>query len=408
MIPLRDAIRLNLSGRILNHVLVFLINLMMVRLIDPEKSGFYFNELYLAGLLAFLLSAGLDFAVVKRISAHPEQGRALWHLLVGWWLLASGCSWLLLLLWSEGNWPAPTQSAPILFLFLSGSLGSILFQGLMTGQKRFALTNRLLFFPYLAFWLWLLWLSVFPDAADFPTITTGYALMFFLQGLLLAGFSRPDTAPSSEPLKPGPLLLFGCQTMATSVVYFCLLRADNFFVERYCDPVTLSQYVQCGKIGQYFLYFSSLIGSTLLPYLSGRNPETGLRPIFQTVRPLLPIVFVSALLLALTGPWLFPLLFGPAYAGMYPYLMLMLPGYLLLSVSTLINVVYLSRGKTGRMFRADLLGLLLLVVLDGWLVPRFGAEAAAGVSSVCYAAVFVYLWMDFRQEWNSNQASNKN
>ena len=66
-----QILKANVAGKIINHLLVFGINVLMVRMLGTEISGHYFNELYLINFTAFLLSFGLDFASIAWVNRNP-------------------------------------------------------------------------------------------------------------------------------------------------------------------------------------------------------------------------------------------------------------------------------------------------------------------------------------------------
>ena len=84
------------------------------------------------------------------------------------------------------------------------------------------------------------------------------------------------------------------------------------------------------------------------------------------------------------------------------YMIILLPGFVCLGLLTLINAVYLSKGNVKRIFKGDILGFIIVLVADTFLVPQYGAYAAATVSSISYVIVFLYLWKDIRKQFNES------
>jgi O-antigen/teichoic acid export membrane protein len=187
--------------------------------------------------------------------------------------------------------------------------------------------------------------------------------------------------------------------MISSLVYFCFLRTDNFFVEKYCSGVTLSNYVQCGKVGQYFIYFSSVISSTLLPFLSSEKITTSYHEWKQLIKPYFILIITGAVILISTGKYIYPFVFGSDFNEMSNYMIILLPGFVCLGLLTLINAVYLSKGNVKRIFKGDIIGFFVVLVADTFLVPEYGVYAAAIVSSISYVIVFLYLWKDVEKQF---------
>jgi O-antigen/teichoic acid export membrane protein len=188
----------------------------------------------------------------------------------------------------------------------------------------------------------------------------------------------------------------GFTMSASSLIFFCFLRIDNFFVQRYCDSKTLSNYVQCGKVGQYFLYFSSIISTTMLPYISSEKFNLSIFNFKKMMLPYVVFLIISGIILILFGPVLYPFLFGEEYYQMYKYMYVFMPGYLSLSFLTILNALYIGNNNYVRIIIGDSIGLLAILLFDFIYVPKYGAVAAALISSIIYCIVFVYLLMGAR------------
>lgn len=192
----------------------------------------------------------------------------------------------------------------------------------------------------------------------------------------------------------------GVYIMISSLIYFVFLRLDNFFVQKYTDPVTLGNYVQCGKIGQYFLYFSSVISSTLLPFIRSEKVGTSFSEWTKMMKPYVILLCCGALVIALGGKSILPWLLGKDFTGVYPLLLVLLPGFVCLGALTLMNAVYIGKGNIKKILIGDIMGLLIVVGFDAWLVPEYGAPAAAIISSGAYCIVFIYLVIGFKKQFS--------
>ena len=79
---------------------------------------------------------------------------------------------------------------------------------------------------------------------------------------------------------------------------------------------------------------------------------------------------------------------------------ILMPGYVCLGILTLMNAVYLGRGDVKTIFKGDLIAMILLLLLDIFIVPKYGATAAAIISSVCYFLLCLYLWLNLKKHFN--------
>ena len=76
----------NVIGKLLNHGLVFLVNILVVRLTGAAASGHYFNELYILNIIVFIFSAGLDYSAVSLLARDPSLLKRV-HRLMGFVVL---------------------------------------------------------------------------------------------------------------------------------------------------------------------------------------------------------------------------------------------------------------------------------------------------------------------------------
>ena len=72
MIDIAKILKHNVIGKLLNHIIVFLVNIFIVRLLGAAGSGTYFNELYVLNFIVFIFSAGLDYAAIALLSQEPK------------------------------------------------------------------------------------------------------------------------------------------------------------------------------------------------------------------------------------------------------------------------------------------------------------------------------------------------
>lgn len=399
MINIANILKQNIFGKLLNHGIVFIINIIIVRLLGANISGSYFNELYIVNFIVFIFSAGLDYAAIAWLSREPRLLPVIHRFLlkvVLFFLVVA-----LLIGFSAGSFLTGyfQQPLPALLLFGAGNLLLIFYQGLLSAQKKFNLQNILSGITNLLFLLYLLFFFSADTQDLFKRLTISYAALLFVQGVLMTIASSVPMGDKHYKVNWTPFFKHGLFIMLSSLVYFAFLRIDNFFVERYTDPKTLSNYVQCGKIGQYFLYFSSIISSTLLPFISSQEAIYSLSGWKKMMRPYVLLICIGAVFIALLGGFVYPLLFGEEFNQMQQYMLIFLPGFVCLGILTLINAVYLGNGNIKRIFLGDILGLLLVAAMDGLLVPTYGAKAAAIISSGAYCLLFLFLYKDLRKQF---------
>jgi len=398
---LAKILQQNLAGKLLNHVLVFFINILLVRFLGAGESGNYFNELYILNGIVFVSSLGLDYVSINLLAEDPRylsQLRKFLFLIV----ISFSVFWLCAVLFLLPHFfPSAFQQPSIaIILFSIANLLLIFYQGLLSAFRQFNLQNILLLFSNGLFICFLL-LANEISYLNPRRIYIAYASLFFIQGLMMYFFASIKRAPEPVSLDHRSVFAKGILIMLSSLAYFFFLRIDNFYVEKYCDKITLGNYIQCGKTGQYFLYFSSIISSTLLPFIAKDAVGASFREWLKLLKPYLFLISLAALFIAFTGRWIFPFLFGEEFINMHQVMIILLPGYVCLGLLTLINAVYIGKGRIMRILVGDILGLLLVATLDWFFVPLYGVWAAAIISSVSYILIFVFLLAGFRAQFRN-------
>jgi len=400
-VNISQILKQNIAGKLLNHGIVFLINVVIVRSLQAESSGYFFNNLYEINFIAFLCSAGLDYSAIAWISKNPLVAPTVFRKLIELVLFTFIAFLILIFICIIGD--SKTYLIPrfaVGFFLIIGNLMLILFQGFLSALKKFNLQNIILVTSNLCF---LIYIIIIPkDRISYSSILIGYGLLYFIQGILMIIFSHQKQISNPIKVEWPVFFKYGLFIMISSLIYFCFLRADNFFVEKYCSGVTLSNYVQCGKVGQYFIYFSSVISSTLLPFLSSEKITSSYQEWKQLIKPYFILIITGAFLLILTGKFIFPFVFGNEFTEMSYYMIILLPGFVCLGLLTLINTVYLSKGNVKQIFKGDIIGFFIVLIADSFLVPQYGVYAAAIVSSISYLIVFLYLWKDVQNQFNES------
>jgi len=400
MINIATILKHNVIGKLLNHLLVFFINVYIVRLLGASGSGFYFNELYILNFVVFIFSAGLDYAAIALLAQEPKLLPVLNKMLFTVVLVFAAA----IILYSYFIMPSSVhyfqQPAIAIIFFSIGNLLLIFYQGVLSALKKFNLQNIVLGTCNLLFLAYLMFFFHPGDNGFLKQISIAYAVLIFVQGLLMFFFSMTRDIPKETSVRWPVFIRSGIYIMISSLVYFAFLRVDNFFVERYSNEITLGNYVQCGKIGQYFLYFSSIISSTLLPFISTETIGASFAEWKKMMTPYIILICIAAIFIASTGHYIFPLVFGNDFKEMNGLMMILLPGFVCLGMLTLLNAVYIGKGNIRKIFLGDLMGLLLVLVFDALLVPRYGAYAAAIISSTAYCLVFLFLLGSFKKQFS--------
>lgn len=186
-----------------------------------------------------------------------------------------------------------------------------------------------------------------------------------------------------------PMLRFGAINLASS--------APNALNSR-VDQLILAVMVPAAELGQYSVAVSlSLLATPLVSafgYVAFPSLARGER-IHDTIKwvtrgsLILSITICAAT--AAVGPWLVPLVLGPAYDMVVKLLLILAPGAAVVAVNQVLGDVLRGLGHPGLVALCEWAGLVCTVIGLVLLVPHWGAVGAAVTSTVTYLVVFSLL-----------------
>lgn len=191
---------------------------------------------------------------------------------------------------------------------------------------------------------------------------------------------------------------YALKIYAASIFSFLLIKSDIFIVEYYLGKEAVGNYsISVGLFDALYM-FPVILGTILFPRLSalGNDKEK-----WKITKPICIytgfcasvvwlVMFFSAELIIIT-------LFGHAYHDSVLPFIYLLPGFVFLSMNTVIMNFFSSIGAPSMVIFGPLLGFLGNISGNMVLVPRFGIEGAAISSSLSYGLMLslslVYITM---------------
>jgi O-antigen/teichoic acid export membrane protein len=186
----------------------------------------------------------------------------------------------------------------------------------------------------------------------------------------------------------------------SNLVFFILYRIDYYFVEKYCTPAELGNYIQVCRIAQMFFLFPAMIATVVFPMISSNNNHFARYQLPAISRILFYTFLLACGFLILTGKWLFPFIFGHDFDLMYGAFVWLVPGIIGLSVLYPFSAYYSGINQISTNIKGSLLAMAVIITGDVVLIPQFGIQAAAGVSSVGYICYQLFVMVRFKNKHN--------
>lgn len=390
---------------------VMLLNILVARHFQSNGSGQIY---YIINLLAFtviVVSFCLEVPMGYYLSQQKLNETQLAAISICWTLVIMLPGWFIIRsldVPKEGI----LQLAGFHFsatAFLTGNLLITFFVSLFYAKMDFVLPNLLLVTVNLLLIALVPnneWVRSFISDENYVQL---YFLGFFAQGfLLMLAFLFRYFKPGDLKRMPvelfKPFTTFAFIAVVTNAMTFLMYRIDYWFVNKYCSDADLGNYIQACKLAQLFFIVPSILAAVVFPMTaSGRREEMNEKMQLLSRGLILSYCIACAGLIAV-GYWLFPFVFGNTFNNMYLPFVLLVPAILSYSVIHLLAAYYSGKKVLSVNFKGNLVALVVIVVGDMLVIPRFGINGAAIVSSIGYICYMSFILLMHRKEYKSRFA----
>lgn len=397
-------VNLVLLTYVVSAALAFGVSVLLARALGPDGRGVYALFLLSASIAQALLSLGLNVSAVyylgrgetsvSRVVANAQQVT----------IVSAAVSTLLVLIaWLTIGDKLLDEGAPYWVfafavpLFLNYNVLTTVLQG----QSRFLAMNAvivaqpLVLFALLAFGM---------SAGDIGTrgallswcAATGVATLLALAllgpaALRLRELFTFDLHSMREQVQ------FGMKGQLGNVVQLLNYRLDQYIVLLFVSASGVGIYAVSVTTSQSIWFLANAVAAVLLPRLTAADADEAARTTPLVCRNTLLISAIGALALGVVTPWLVPGLFGDEFDSAVAPLLWLLPGTVALAGSKVLTSYIFSQGRpfTNSMITAA--ALVVTVVADFALIPRFHVTGAAIASSIAYGVHFVLSLAAYRQ-----------
>lgn len=399
--PLKKIIKHTIGWKLVNTLLVFLINLLMVRLLGAAQSGTFFYDItvlsFLVLIISWCLEAGITYYASKDNSAVALMIVFVLPLLVLQAFISRVAVGYIHL----------SVSSHLAVLFIVSNLTIIYFSAFFYAKKWFVSLNIIAscinFITTLVLFYW--WAVNTGNVLSHNKFMLVYIAGFTVQAALLVCiilYSIKKNRVSSGTIVPVTKNVFAYSTIAfiSNVLFFMVIRIDYFFVQKYCSSIALGNYVQVSKFGQLLILIPAVIGSIIFPYSAGSNSAMPVSKVQELCR-IITIIYIPVIIaIILTAWWILPWVLGQGFNLMYMALLLYLPGFFSLSIITVLAAHLAAKTLLKANVLAAVIALVVVVTGDILLIPVAGINAAAAVSSIAYILCLLYLLWFYKKIFN--------
>jgi O-antigen/teichoic acid export membrane protein len=190
----------------------------------------------------------------------------------------------------------------------------------------------------------------------------------------------------------------GFRALLTISLTLLLVRADVYMLGPMLGTPAVGQISVASALAEYLWYVPSILGSVLFAAVAANRGRDTVVKICRASRTTIALLAPITLGLAFIGRALVPFIYGHAYVQAGTLFVLLLPGMFAISLHLVIDAYFAGSGFPPITYTAAVCALILKVVLNLVIVPRFGIEGAAVATSVVYASLLLAKVQAFRVE----------
>lgn len=406
--PLRRNIGMTLGRQVIAAIAQFLLVVLIARKLGPEGNGFYAMAILLPTLLANFLNLGVGPATVYYISRREFTLRQVLggNLQLACAVSTVGILGALPLIWAWGGRLVPGVPNTLLYLGLfsfpltltTAYLNTIL-QGL-ENFRGFTLTQLSVIYVNLAGVVVALYVLGFGVVGAMAAYIVGqlFGLLVVL-ALLYRGSGKEDMQqPVTPTLKEYSLktLSYGWKVHLSNILAFVNYRADIFLVNFFLTPIATGIYVIAVQIAEKLWMLSQAASTVLFPRLSSmhENPEARLALTNKGFWIVAGLTAAAGITAATALYWLISPIFGKQYEEAWPAFVWLLPGIILGAGARIHSNCIAAAGKPEWNMYVAVGVVLVNVVANFLLIPRYSLVGAAWATSLAYGFnAIIKFWL---------------
>lgn len=380
-------------------------SIVLTRFLTVADRGIFFVAAAIASVAVLLSSMGWPVASIYRIRrVHTEPARVATAGLIA----IAGVSTLAVPVYVAIE-PLLTRhflhGAPPLVFFLAVAavpfhLLSLVFQGIARAIDRFDLQNAFRFLQRLGSLVAVSVVLVVAGGGVVGALAAvlaievvfAFALVRFV--VRLTGLARGiDFAQMRDNLS------FGLKSQAQGVAGQVHEKVDLFMIAYFlADPDQVAYYGVAASTVTLLKMIPDSIGVALLPQIAGYEQERAAAFTARVSRHSLLWVVAFVAVLGLSGPFLIPLVYGKPYAPSVAPFLLLLPGMGLLTIYRILARYFTALGRQRINVVTQIASTTVNILLNLWLIPRYGILGAASASLASYGLEAVLIVGAFRRD----------
>ncbi|WP_282180470.1 polysaccharide biosynthesis C-terminal domain-containing protein [Maribacter stanieri] len=377
---------------VLNSVIV-------ARTLGPEKNGIIASVLVYPAIFLIFSSLGISnastFFLGKGLIAEKEIKKAICYIWCFTSLFSIFSCYLLLHFFTNvetDNWIIILAILPIPFTLLN-TYNS----GVYLGKNQIDIFNKISWVPYaitLSLTIFFLVIFNFGIKGFFYAYLGGPVFIFVVLLFKSNLFKYLKGVPNWPVIRQ--MLQLGSVYALALVIVKLHYQIDIILLNQLSTPYEVGIYTKGAVITEYLWQIPMLFNTVVFARSAiSKDDRVFSLKVVQLLRISLVIIGVAGLVLELLSNFIVTLFYGKAFEESSSVLMILVPGVLLLTFYKILNTDLHGKGKPWVAIKAMLPGLIINVLLNLYLIPKFGSDGAAMSSTISYsfaAIIFIIIY----------------
>lgn len=379
------------GDRLLRMGVGLLVGILIARYLGPANYGLLSYAASLVGIFTSLAILGLEGIIIRDLVRYPDRENEILGTTFTLRLLAGVASYLLVVatifLLRPEDLVSQLMVAAMGWVLIFGSADTIdlWFQSKVRSKyvvyaKNIAflissglrLTLVVMKAPILAF--------AVANALEAMLGAVGLFYVYHHNGQVIARW-RTSVALARVLLKDSwPLVLSG-------VVYMVSLRIDQVMLGQMADSHEVGIYASAVKIAEIWFFIPTAIVTSVFPNIvkAKESSEEEFHGRLQKLYNLLAFIgYAIAIPTSFLAGFIVHLLYGDAFAAAAPMLIFLIWSDLFVNLGVARNSYLLAMGWSWSLFAMAVSGTVLNIILNLFLIPRYGGTGAAIATCISY------------------------
>lgn len=380
-------------GRISGMAISFYSSVYLVRYLGPEHNGALSYSISFVALFGFLASLGIDSILYRDLVDRPHDrdkllGTALGLKIIGSLLTITAVLVSLPFMHNDAHINKIISIIAASLIFQSFNVFQYFFQANLLSKNitivYLVVTASLTMMKLSAIWLHASLLLIALVFFLEPILYLGGHLFAYRRLGLKIGDWRFDRALArSMAIVSSPLIL-------SSAFASIAGRIDQVMIKQLMDIRSVGLYDAAVRIAEIWYFVPSIIISSVFPAIVNAK-KVGEKVYKNRLIKLTLYVFLGSVAVAfpiyLFAPLIIKLLYGDAYAQAVAVLRIYVWAGIGVGMGAIVNNYLIIEKRTVSVFFVNFFSMLMNILLNLYLIPRFGISGAALATLVSYVAV---------------------